>query len=95
MHSRGSHEERMPSTESGPSAELSTLCMMLRCTLQSVARWDACDDTPNCASATECEGVLGNNLMYPAPVCDFTSCIEQDQLSDVQVEILQRYTGAL
>ena len=62
---------------------------------QTFDRWDACDDTPNCASATECEGVLGNNLMYPAPVCDFTSCIEQDQLSDVQVEILQRYTGAL
>ena len=62
---------------------------------QTFDRWDACDDTPNCASAAECEGVLGNNLMYPAPVCDFTSCIEQDQLSDVQVEILQRYTGAL
>ena len=44
MHSRGSHEERMPSTDSGSLAELNTLCMMLRCTLQSVARWDACDD---------------------------------------------------
>jgi hypothetical protein len=33
--------------------------------------------------------------MYPAPVCDLTFCIEQGDLSDVQVEILQRYTGAL
>jgi len=62
---------------------------------QTYDRWDACDDTPNCASAADCEDRLGTNLMYPAPVCNLTSCVEQDQLSDVQVEILQRYTGAL
>lgn len=62
---------------------------------QSFDRWDACDDTPQCTSSSVCEDQLGSNLMYPAPVCDLTTCIEQGDLSDVQVEILQRYTGAL
>lgn len=62
---------------------------------QTYDRWDACDDTPNCNSSSTCESQLGSNLMYPSPVCDFTTCLEQDQLSDVQIEILQRYTGAL
>ena len=57
--------------------------------------WDACDDTPDCRGRSECESELGTNLMFPAPVCDFNDCLAQDQLSDVQVEILQRYTGAL
>ena len=41
MHSRGSHEERMPSTESGPPAELNTLCMMTVQVLDAVKRWVA------------------------------------------------------
>ena len=57
--------------------------------------WDACSDTPDCRSQSTCESQLGDNLMYPAPVCDFNDCLAQDQLSDIQTEILQRYTGAL
>ena len=62
---------------------------------QSWDSWDACSDTPDCRNQNQCESQLGDNLMYPAPVCDFNDCLAQDQLSDIQVEILQRYTGAL
>jgi hypothetical protein len=62
---------------------------------QTWSSWDACDDTPNCSSASTCESQLGDNLMFPAPICDFSTCIDQDQLSDIQTEILHRYTGAL
>jgi hypothetical protein len=57
--------------------------------------WDACSDTPDCRNQNQCENQLGDNLMYPAPICDFSDCLSQDQLSGIQVEILQRYTGAL
>jgi len=57
--------------------------------------WDACDDTPNCDNESRCTDQLGDNLMFPSPVCTISGCIEQDQLSDVQAEILHRYTGAL
>ena len=62
---------------------------------QTWSAWDACEDTPDCRSRRQCEDQLGDNLMFPSPVCDFDDCLEQDQLSAVQVEILQRYTGAL
>lgn len=62
---------------------------------QTWSSWDACDDTPNCTSASSCESQLGDNLMFPTPICDFSSCIEQGQISDIQAEILHRYTGAL
>lgn len=62
---------------------------------QSWDSWDACDDTPDCSSEAGCTEKLGDNLMFPTPVCDFDGCIEQDQLSGVQEEILHRYTGAL
>jgi len=57
--------------------------------------WDACDDTPNCTSESTCTDQLGDNLMFPKPVCSITECIEQDHISNVQAEILHRYTGAL
>ena len=62
---------------------------------QDWARWDACSDTPNCTTSSTCEDQLGSNLMFPAPVCSMTSCLEQGDLSEIQSEILQRYTGAL
>lgn len=73
MHSRGSHEERMPSTESGPSAELSTLCMMLRCTLQSVARWDACDDACAHGVSSTVSSLSSMSGSKPAPSRSSTS----------------------
>ncbi len=57
--------------------------------------WDACADTPDCTSESRCTDQLGDNLMFPSPVCDMSGCVEQDQLSNVQAEILHRYTGAL
>ena len=57
--------------------------------------WDACADTADCTSESSCMDLLGDNLMFPAPICDFSGCIEQDQLSVVQSEILHRYTGTL
>jgi hypothetical protein len=62
---------------------------------QTWAMWDACDDTPNCSSESECDTQLGTNLMYPSPVCDVSTCLTQDALSNIQTEILQRYTGTL
>ncbi len=57
--------------------------------------WDAIDDTSHCTSMGACESDLGTNLMFPYPICDWTSCTPQDQLSDGQVGVSQRYTGAL
>lgn len=57
--------------------------------------WDALDDTPDCGSTNACEGDLGENLMFPYPVCDWSTCPAQDQLSDGQVGVAQRYTGTL
>lgn len=57
--------------------------------------WDALDDTPQCGNQTNCESSMGDNNMFPYPVCDFNSCIPQDQLTDDQMGVSQRYTGTL
>jgi len=62
---------------------------------QTWSTWDACDDTPDCITEGDCTNKLGDNLMFPTPVCTFDGCIEQDQLSAVQEGILHRYTGTL
>ncbi len=56
--------------------------------------WDALDDTEECTSYSDCEDDLGDNLMFPYPVCtSIVDCLRQDRLSDQQVGILQRYVG--
>lgn len=57
--------------------------------------WDALDDTEQCRTQTQCENDLGSNLMYPTPVCNWTSCVQQVDLTDDQVGVIQRYTGTL
>ncbi len=57
--------------------------------------WDALDDTPECSSASRCESELGDNLMFPYPVCGWSSCEPQDQLTPEQEGVMQRYTGTL
>jgi len=58
--------------------------------------WDALSDTSDCSSANACENELGNNLMFPYPICYANGgCDPQDQLSDQQVGITQLYTGTL
>ncbi len=56
--------------------------------------WDALDDTVECSSVGGCDSELGTNLMYPYPVCG-TECVAQDDMSDDQVGLSQRYTGTL
>ena len=57
--------------------------------------WDALEDTPQCTSDSGCEDKLGENLMFPYPVCSWTECIPQDELTDGQTGVTQRYTGTL
>jgi hypothetical protein len=58
--------------------------------------WDALDDTDECTRARDCESALGENNMYPFPVCpDFNSCVDQQTLSDDQTGVLHRHVGAL
>lgn len=57
--------------------------------------YDALSDTSNCSSTNGCESDLGDNLMFPYPVCSMTSCTPQDQLSGQQEGVMQRYIGTL
>jgi hypothetical protein len=59
------------------------------------AAWDALTDTDKCTSWTECDDVLGHNLMYPYPLCTFASCEPQGQLTAQQGEVMQQFVGAL
>lgn len=57
--------------------------------------YDALDDTPQCSSWNSCESQLGDNLMFPYPICSGDSCDPQGELTDDQTGVSQRYTGAL
>ena len=36
---------------------------------------------------------LGDNLMFPYPVCTFRECVPQQKMTDGQVGVVMRYTG--
>jgi len=55
--------------------------------------WDAIDDTDRCTSRNQCESALGSNLMFPYPVCSFSDCVAQNDLTSGQQAVMQRYTG--
>jgi hypothetical protein len=55
--------------------------------------YDALGDTPECGSWRTCDDEMGDNLMYPYPVCDRSGCVPQDVLSGEQVGVMQNYTG--
>lgn len=57
--------------------------------------WDALDDTDECTTAGGCENKLGDNLMFPYPVCDWDACVPQDVLTGGQQGVSHRYTGTL
>lgn len=59
--------------------------------------WDAIADTPNCDRRNSCENDLGDNLMFPYPVCDYDyeNCVPQGTLTVGQSAVQQRYTGTL
>lgn len=55
--------------------------------------WDALDDTPECTDEDDCVDVLGANLMFPYPVCGAVSCQPQNELTEEQGGVVNRYTG--
>ncbi len=55
--------------------------------------WDAIDDTDECADQSACITALGDNMMFPFPVCDGQTCRSQDQLTDDQLDAMNRYVG--
>lgn len=58
--------------------------------------WDALSDTDECQSSSDCDESLGENNMYPYPVCtSFNNCLDQQTLSNGQAGVLHRYTGTL
>lgn len=55
--------------------------------------WDALEDTEACTTWQRCESVLGENLMFPYPICIRQSCSRQDQLTGEQQGVAHRYIG--
>jgi hypothetical protein len=55
--------------------------------------WDGLDDTADCANQNACIDALGSNLMFPFPVCDGNSCIPQNELTDQQGAVTNRYAA--
>lgn len=57
--------------------------------------WDMLDDTVECETFSECAETLGENLMYPLPICDGASCRSQRTLTGQQESLIHRYAGTL
>lgn len=56
--------------------------------------WDSLEDTDECSRQSTCEDALGDNLMYPYPICTWSgSCEPQGELTDDQGGVGNRYTG--
>jgi hypothetical protein len=60
-------------------------------------QWDALGDTPACGSLRQCEDSLGDNNMFPYPVCAGPrgGCVSQEVVTDGQAGVLHRYAGTL
>ncbi|NOY27736.1 MAG: hypothetical protein GXP62_17880 [Oligoflexia bacterium] len=54
---------------------------------------DALDDTPMCSTSTGCTASLGTNLMFPYRTCTDSACERQDDLTEQQRAVMQRYSG--
>lgn len=57
--------------------------------------FDALDDTARCESSSSCEDALGDNLMFPYPICTSEGCPPQGDLSGDQAGVMHRYVGVL
>ncbi len=55
--------------------------------------WDVLDDTSECERESRCVDQLGDNLMFPFPVCGPVACTPQDTLTGEQSGVMNRYTG--
>lgn len=60
---------------------------------QGWSYWDALSDTSNCQSTGNCERDLGDNLMFPYPLCTGSGCVEQSVLSSQQAGVVRNYVG--
>jgi hypothetical protein len=54
------------------------------------AAWDVLGDTDECDSERRCVDELGDNLMFPYPVCSVQSCVPQSWISDAQGGVAHR-----
>jgi hypothetical protein len=55
--------------------------------------WDGLDDTDECTKESSCVSKLGEQLMFPFPLCDFTGCTPQEEISADQGTVMNGYTG--
>jgi len=59
--------------------------------------WDVLSDTKHCNNERGCVETLGDNLMFPFPLCAGSGasvqCLTQDVITDEQAAVLHRYTG--
>jgi hypothetical protein len=55
--------------------------------------WDALDDTEECVDWRGCESALGDNLMFPYPICYGRTCERQDELTRNQAGVVNHYVG--
>lgn len=63
---------------------------------ETIEHWDSFDDTPDCLRFDVCVANLGDNLMFPSPVCqgDCTEFVAQTALTDTQVATAQGHPAA-
>ena len=63
---------------------------------EAIEHWDSFDDTPDCLRFDVCVANLGDNLMFPSPVCqgDCTEFVAQTALTDTQVATAQGHPAA-
>lgn len=60
---------------------------------QGWSYWDALSDTSHCQSTGNCESSLGDNLMFPYPICSGSGCVEQSLLTNEQAGVVRNYVG--
>lgn len=48
-------------------------------------RWDAIEDTVECAGPADCESALGTNIMFPYSICDEDGCVDTFALTADQI----------
>lgn len=59
----------------------------------SLDGWDALGDTPQCRTYDDCERQMGDNNMYPYPICSGATCFAQGVLTDDQAGVMTGWTG--
>ena len=60
---------------------------------QSWAQYDAIGDTSACTDSSSCESIFQTNIMFPYPICDSETCVEQQDMTLGQQGVIHRYVG--